>query len=223
MAQSYSNFSFTPIPVPVDSIVGINQKEQQLGTSISGVTGEALPSALTLEILLDGDGSAQTISVQGNQPYDVAAAIQAAVRLLTPNGTAPASAFTGFTCRYDNHLSQYILASGTSPSATSSCLVTGGTAASVLDLGSANGGTESYTGHEVITYWVKYQFVFNAGAYYGSATVLVSSSDMSTPTSMVQLMALANERAAQMKEEIQSSFYPYTKTTNNSQNGPAPF
>ena len=217
MSQSYGQLSFTPIAVPVDSILDIVSKEQLLGTSISGITTEALPSALTIELAIDGS-SVQTITVSGNQPYDVASAIQTSVQTLAIN-----SGFTKFTCRYDNHLGQYILESGTAGSSSSSVIVSGGTAAATLQLGTSNGGTESYTGHEVIVYIVKYQFVFNAGAQYALADVIVNSSDMGTPTNLSELMALANERAAQMKLEMQSSAYPYIFGDITSQDGPAPF
>lgn len=214
MAQSYGTLTDTNIAVPTDSILGINIQEQLLGTSISAVTGEAIPTALTLMLSVDGSTS-QTITVQGNTPMDVANSIQVAIQALAVN-----PGFVGFTARYDIGLSQYILTSGTAGTASSSVVVSGGTAAPVIHLGVTNGGSESYTGSEVIVYTVYYQFVFNAGQYYSSAPVKVLSSDIATPASITEMLVLANERAAQIKEGQQSSLYPYVFSDNETHNGP---
>lgn len=219
MSQSYGNLSISPILAATDEIMGVSRSDQLLGTSISQKTSNTLPIVKSISLELDSDGLSQSINVSGTTVYDVAADIQAKVRLLTPLGPAPLIAFTEFTCRYDMYLGKYILASGTAGATTSKCIVTAGTALPILKLGPLQGGTEAFTGAEIITWNVKYRFVFDAGRYFGGAIVEVLSSDMTVPTSTVELLTIANRRAAQMKQE-QAMQLPYTVVDLTSLNGP---
>lgn len=222
MSQSYGNSSNSTITAATDAVLGISLVEQDLGSSLSGVNpASSVTSGLTLTIKLDQETSAQTIVLALNDNvYNIAADIQAKVRVLTPLGFASPSAFTLFTARYDDNLKKLVLTSGTATTdlVNTAVAVTGGTAALALKLGAANGGTESKTGAEVITYTVNYRFVYGAGASFGSFPVVVNSSEVATPTNISQVMTLANERASQIKAQASSS--AYVTSDNQSQNGP---
>jgi hypothetical protein len=206
MSQSYGNLSISPILAATDEIMGVSRSDQLLGTSISQKTSGTLPVAKTISLELDSDGVSQSITVSGPTVYDVASSIQTQVRLLTPIGAAPLAAFVDFTCRYDQNLGKYILSSGTAGTTTSKCIITAGSALPMLKLGPTQGGTEAYAGAEVITWNVKYRFVFEAGRYFGGAIVEVLSSDMSIPTDTAELLIIANRRAAQMSRNRLCSF-----------------
>jgi hypothetical protein len=212
MAQSYGNYVPTTLANPTDSITGVTSVEQELGTSISaaGPVGLTVSSTLTV----NDDGTAYSVTLAPSQNiYDICASIQA--QIITAGDT-------NFTARYDSGLDQIILSSGTVGQPSSKCTVTGGTAQGPLKLGTAFGGTESFAGSEVITYYVTYLFVYT-GASFGAGSVVVSSADMTTPTSMVQLAAIANARAAQLKVELQPGFGinpPVVVNNTNAINGP---
>jgi len=221
MAQSYGNSSFTPITPAVDSIVGVTIDTQLYGTSISGVApASTLAASTTLTIEIDNDGAAQTVTFPAEHNiYDIAAFIQATVNSWVPGGTAPLKAFTGFTAVYNPAADQLVLTSGTAGSSTSRVQVTGGTAATSLLLGTANGGSESTSASPSITYYVHYQFVYGAGTNFGVGDVVVLSSEISTPTSLSQVEAVANGRAASIKAAQAPTSYT-VETTSAAINGP---
>jgi phage tail sheath protein FI len=116
-----------------------------------GAPGVHLPlgDKLRLQISLDGDGF-QAVALPNatgtaTAAADVAAAVQTAVRALTPLKTStPAATFTGFTCGVETVAGQprLVLTSGSS-SATSSVQVQPGATADatgLLRLGPGNGG-----------------------------------------------------------------------------------
>ena len=221
MAQSYGNPSTSALTAAVDEILGVTKVTQDIGTSLSEESPTTASVTGTLTIKPDNATVATTVTITGLiSPQDIAEAIETQMQAAPPSAPAGAGAYTGFTCRYDAVLDKYVLRSGTSPATTSRVEVTGGTAAAALHLGAANNGTESYTGAEVITYTVKYRFVFGAGASYGGADIVVESADMTTPTSLVELTAIANERAAQVKAEQLSPDSPLSSTGISSVNGP---
>ena len=212
MAQSYGNYVPTTLANPTDSITGVYSVEQELGTSISGKGPVGFAVASTLTVIDNGTPYAITIPASTNL-YDIAASIQSLV---------VAAGDTNFTARYDSGINQLVLSSATAGQPASSCTVTAGTAQVPLKLGAAHGGTESYAGAEVITYYVTYLFVYT-GSSFGVGSVVVKSSDMVTPTSLPQMKAIANERAAQLKIELQPGFHinpPTVGTAIVSQNGP---
>lgn len=208
MAQSYGNLSNSTILAATDEILGVSWVEQQLGTSLSALDPDnTVTAGLTLSLNIDQDG-AQVIALDANDDLnDIAADIQAKVRALTVIGFADQAALDDFTCRWDSALKKLVLTSGTAyvqPPAYSqipAVVVTGGSAATPLKLGVAQDGTESYTGAEVRTYTVKYRFVYGAGRNFGSADVVVYSSQMAVPTDLAELEAIANARASQMKAQ----------------------
>lgn len=110
------------------------------GTSTSGASAGITTLATdTLILNLDGDG-AQTITFAANTTgAGVAADLQAKVRALAALKPVNALAYAGFTAVYTG--GQYVLTSGVLGTG-SSVVVTGGTAAAGLKLGTGNGGTE---------------------------------------------------------------------------------
>lgn len=209
--QSYNNLAVSTILAASDEILGVSSIMQKLGTSLSGEQpASTIAAGLTLAVRLDNEAASQNITLAANDDLlDIAEDIQAKVRLLTPLGLAPLAAFTGFTARWDSVLNKLVLTSGTSTTAplTTAVAITGGTAAALLNLGLAEGGTESKTGAEVISYTVKYRFVFDGGRSFGSADVVVHSSQMTTPTSLAEVESIANARASQIKAEATASVY----------------
>ena len=113
------------------------------GTSKSGTSPATTTTAGdTLTINLHADG-AQTITLATSASADlVAADIQAKVRALTPNNEGNSAAFTGFVCFYDISMSRYYLMSPFYGQ-YSTVVVSGGTVADELKLGTSNGGTET--------------------------------------------------------------------------------
>lgn len=119
------------------------------GTSTSGGSAvtQLLPANRRLRVDLNGDGS-QTITLADpvTTGAQIATAIQAAVRALTPRrSSTPAAAFTGFTAEFSQPDGPYVLTSG-EPGPRSSVQVTDaptGNAAASLKLGTANTGTEA--------------------------------------------------------------------------------
>lgn len=231
MAQSYGNPSTSAITAAVDEILGTDKVEQQLGTSLSHTapTDEAVTGTLTIKV--DDATVAATVTITAlTAPQDIATAIQTQMRAAAVSAPATAAAYSAFVCRYDARLDKYILISGTSPDGVDNvfptpdtpakCVVTGGTAAAALKLGTANGGTEAFDGSEVITYTVKYRFVFDSGASYGGADIVVESGDMADPTDLVELQTIADARAAQIKAEKIEAGRPLTSSYTDDLNGP---
>lgn len=112
------------------------------GRSISD-TGAAVSIAAgsQLDINLDGDG-VQTITLALNVTgAAIAADIQTKVTALTANNPVNQPAFTGFTATFNGGVAQYTLVSGSS-GVGSAVVISGGTAAPILLLGIAEGGTE---------------------------------------------------------------------------------
>jgi hypothetical protein len=212
MAQSYGNLNPTVLANATDSITGVASIEQELGTSISAASPQGFAAPSTLIITTDVSG-AQTITIPASlNVYDICTSIQTQMDVFDPK----------FVARYDSGLNQVILSSGTAGAAASSCVVSGGSAQPFLKLGAAFGGTESYAGHEIVTYIVTYLFVYN-GASFGAGSVLVKSSDLASPLSLVDLEAVANGRAAQLKVELQPGFGinpPIVVTSPQTINGP---
>ena len=225
MAQSYSNLSNTTISAAGDELLNISWTEQQLGSCLSAADpDESVTGGWTLSINIDSDG-VQAIALAANSNlHDVAADIQTKVRALTAIGFADQSAYDDFTCRWDSTLKKLVLLSGTAvvqPPAYSqipAVVISGGTAAPSLKLGTAQGGTESFTGGEVRTYTAKYRFVYGAGASFGSADVVVYSSDMVTPTDLSEVKTIADARASQMKAE--QALDVFADSNDNSLAGP---
>jgi hypothetical protein len=213
MAQSYGNYVPTTLANPTDSITGVTAVEQELGTSISG-TGPQGPTVTPITLTINDNGTPTTVTIApSTNLYDISASIQAQMVA----GGDPL-----FTARYDSGLDQIILSSGTVGQPSSQLRVTGGTGQTLLKLGTAFGGTESYAGSEVITYYVTYLFVY-PGLSFGAGSVVVKSSDMVSPTSLPQMEAIANERAAQLKAELRPGFTfnpPVVVTATDALNGP---
>jgi hypothetical protein len=119
------------------------------GRSVSGQTpGISTAGGVTdqIRVNVNGDG-AQTVTLGTlASGAAIAAAIQAAVRAMTPVTPANQPAFTTFRCDYGvTNTGRYTLRSGTG-GPTASVVVTPGTthsAAAVLKLGLANGGAEA--------------------------------------------------------------------------------
>jgi len=213
MAQSYGNYVPTTLANPTDSITGVTSVEQELGTSISAAGPQGFPVApVTLTINDNATPHTVTLAISTNL-YDICASIQAQM---------VADGDTLFTARYDSGLDKIVLSSGTVGQPSSTLMVTGGTGQSLLKLGTAFGGTESYVAHEVITYYVTYLFVY-PGLSFGAGSIVVNSSDMATPTSLSEMETIANARAAQLKIELQPGFGvnpPVVVTATNALNGP---
>ncbi len=214
MAQSYSNLSLSTILAATDEILGVSSVAQQLGTTLSADNpAEVLAGAQNLSINIDQDGvQIITLSAHTNL-HDTAADIQTQVRALLVVGFADQLAYDDFTCRWDEVLKRLVMTSGTAvtqpPAYTQipAVVITGGTAAPDLKLGVAEGGSEAYTGSEVITWTVKYRFVYGSGRAFGSADVVVLGSDMTDPTDTAELLLIANARASQMKAEQETTIY----------------
>ena len=212
MAQSYGIYTSATVATPTDSITGVTSIEQKLGTSISGAGPMGFIASSTLNVYDNGITYALTLAPSANI-YDICSSIQAQVI---------AGGDLNFTARYNSGLDQIILSSGTVGTAASKCSVTGGTAAVPLKLGTVNGGTESFAGSEVITYFVTYLFVYE-GTSYGAGSVVVHSSDMTIPTNLAQMESIANSRAAQLKRELTPGFGvnpPAVVNSTNAINGP---
>ncbi len=111
------------------------------GQSVSGATPAAAVSAgATLQINLNGDGVRTIMLGAGSTAAGVAADVQGKMRALTPNNGAHAAAYSGFVCAYNSILRKYYLVVPTWEGGT--VVVSGGTAAASLKLGTANGGAE---------------------------------------------------------------------------------
>ncbi len=214
MAQSYGNLSISTITAATDEIMGVSSVSQQLGTTLSGADpAENLVAAQDLSINIDQDG-AQTITLSAHTNLqDIASDIQEQVRALTVIGFADQLAYDDFTCRWDENLKRLVLTSGTSVTQPPlyaqipAVVIAGGTAAPELKLGLAEGGSEAYTGSEVITWTVKYRFVYGSGRAFGSADVVVNGSDMTDATDTAELLLIANARASQIKQENELTIY----------------
>lgn len=115
-----------------------------LPTSISA-SGPATTttSGDTLSLNLNGDGIQTIVLATSGTGAAVAADIQGKVRGLTALTPANQGAYDNFTATFTGGV--YVLKSGTTP--VGSVIVTGGTAATPLKLGVANGGTETIGGN----------------------------------------------------------------------------
>lgn len=119
----------------VASVIASGKSISDIGASLSVSAGQ------TLDINLDDDG-VQTIVLSLNVTgATIAADIQAKVNALTANNPVNQPAFTSFTASFNGGLDQYTLVSG-STGVGSTVVISGGTAAPVLLLGEAEGGTE---------------------------------------------------------------------------------
>jgi phage tail sheath protein FI len=153
------------------------------GTSTSGATPKtSLPAdRRRLRIDVNGDGP-QTITIgdPATTGVEIAAALQTAVRALTPlRGSTPAGAFTAFTAAFAGGL--YVLTSGT-PGKRSSVQVSNdptGNAATLLKLGVSNGGSET-TGGAVLRP-ANGTYLVGDGTVGGSTLGATPGSDGTTP------------------------------------------
>ena len=118
-------------------------------SGVSAVTWQNNSSSIisgeTLIININGDGNQSIIlgtpaGPASAAPAQVAADIQLKVRALVPFNLANANAYIQFTAVAQSATNQFVLTSGTNP--LGSVNVNGGTAASALKLGVANGGIE---------------------------------------------------------------------------------
>jgi phage tail sheath protein FI len=158
IAETFDNLSMNPDAANfVERVVGAGSQlvaatalavdTTVAGTSLSANTAAtALPAdRRSLVVNVDGDGP-QPITLAGpcTSGGEVAAAIQAAVRALTPQraSTAPA-AFTGFTAGFAAGV--YTLTSGSQGKRSSVSVgnAPAGNAAALLKLGTLNSGTEA--------------------------------------------------------------------------------
>lgn len=97
----------------------------------------------TLSLNINSDGAQTIVLATSATGAAVAADIQAKVRSLTAATSSNQDAYDDFTAEYTGGL--YVLTSGTTPLGT--VVVTGGTAATALKLGTANSGVETQGGN----------------------------------------------------------------------------
>jgi uncharacterized protein len=120
-----------------------------------GGSAVALPAAVGIMITVNGDGPHLVTPGAASGGAAIAGAIQAAVRLINPNRSANAAAFTGFTATYDTSnaaTAPFLLLTSGSAGTSSSVVVAnspGPNAAGTLALGVSNAGTE-ITGSAVL-------------------------------------------------------------------------
>ena len=153
------------------------------GTSVSGATAATtLPAdRRRFRITINGDGP-QTVTLADpvTTGAEVAAAIQTAVRALSPlRGSTPAAAYSAFTAAFAD--GAYTLTSG-SPGKRSSVAITNdpsGNAATLLKLGTTNGGIEA-TGSAVLRPAVG-TYLLGDGAVAGATLSVTPGSDGTTP------------------------------------------
>jgi phage tail sheath protein FI len=152
------------------------------GTSTSGGSpATALTELRRLRVNLNGDGP-QTITLADpvTTGAEVAAAIQKAVRALAPlRSSTPAATFIGFTAAFAG--GAYVLTSG-EPGRRSSVQVTNdptGNAATLLELGVTNGGTEATGAADLRP--ANGTFLLGDGAVAGATLGVTLGSDGTTP------------------------------------------
>jgi uncharacterized protein len=163
------------------------------GTSASGATAAiSLPAdKRNLVVDLNGDGpQAIALASPVTSGAEIAAAIQAAVRALTPvHGSTPAAAYTAFTATFSG--GAYLLTSGAAGK-RSSVVVTNsaaGNAATLLKLGVTNGGTE--TGGAAVLRPAVGAFLLGDGTVAGATTAVTLGSDGTTPQPNDYIQALS--------------------------------
>ena len=163
------------------------------GTSTSGATpATSLPAdRRRLRIDVNGDGP-QTITLANpvTTGAEIAAALQSAVRALTPlRGSTPAGTFTSFTATFSGGL--YVLTSGT-PGKRSAVQVSNdpsGNAATLLKLGITNGGSET-TGAAVLRP-ANGTYLLGDGAVGGTTLSVTLGDDGTTPQDPDYIAAFA--------------------------------
>ncbi|MGW0591326.1 phage tail sheath family protein [Streptosporangium sp. NPDC002607] len=162
------------------------------GRSVSGAgPATTLPAELRrLQINLNGDGLQPIVLADpASAGAQIAAAIQAAVRQLTPlRGSTPAAAYSQFEAKFENNL--YTLTSG-APGRRSSVQVVNapdGNAAALLRLGTTNGGSET-TGAAVLRP-AGGTFLLGDGIVGGATLKVTAGSDGTTPQDPDYLQAL---------------------------------
>jgi phage tail sheath protein FI len=163
------------------------------GTSVSGASpATTLPAdRRRLRVDLHGDG-AQTIALADpvTTGAEVAAAIQKAVRALTPlRSSVPAAAFSNFTAGFAGGL--YTLTSGVTGRQSSVQVGNDptGNAATLLRLGVTNGGSE-ITGAGVLRP-VNGTYLLGDGAVAGATLAVTLGSDGATPDDNAYLQAFS--------------------------------
>ena len=113
------------------------------GTSVSGASPAITATSLSFSVNINGDG-AQTIAVDDGGTHtgaNIATVIQAAIRALTANNPLNQPAISAATCVYTT---VYTISSGTvATTGLPSTVAVTGSGASTLELGIANGGTET--------------------------------------------------------------------------------
>lgn len=152
------------------------------GTSTSGASpATQLTDRRQLQVNLHGDGPQLiTLADPVTTGTEVAAAVQAAVRALSPlRASTPAAAFTAFTAAFTSG-GTYLLTSGQA-GRNSSVRVTGNPvgAAHLLRLGVTNGGTET-TGAAVLRP-ASGTYLLGDGVKTGSTLDVTPGSDGTTP------------------------------------------
>jgi uncharacterized protein len=195
--ESYDNLSVDrESPAFADAVVNARSSLIRVHTPDDVATGAAAGTSVSGTPLPDDGLSANqrslVIDVNGDGPRtivladpvstgeEIAAAIQAAVRALTPQrATTPASAFSGFTATFTD--GRYVLTSG-EPGLRSSVRVNDSSdanAAGTLRLGVTNGGTEA-PGASVLRP-AGGTYLLGDGAVSGATLAIVAGSDGATP------------------------------------------
>jgi len=153
------------------------------GASTSGASpGTTLPAGKRkLRINLNGDGT-QTVTLADpvTTGAEIATAIQAAVRALTPlRASTPGTAYSAFTAAFAGGL--YVLTSGAAGKRSSVVVTNDPTAnaATLLKLGVTNGGTEA-TGAAVLRPAVG-TYLLGDGTVSGATLAVTLGSDGTTP------------------------------------------
>jgi phage tail sheath protein FI len=163
------------------------------GTSTSGAAPKTALAAdrRRLRIDVNGDGpQTVTLADPATTGAEIAAALQSAVRALTPlRASTPGGAFTAFTAAFAAGL--YVLTSG-APGKRSSVQVGNdptGNAATLLKLGASNGGSESTGGAALRPANGTYRV--GDGTVGGSTVAVTPGSDGTTPQDADYLAAFA--------------------------------
>ena len=167
---------------------GTSVSDSSPSTDLSGGTDDSLT------INLDGDG-AQEIDLGDPASLTtgtaIAAAIQTAVRALTPADEKYRAAYTGFVCTYDTTVSgKYFLQAGDNLGSASSVVVTDAASnncADDLKLGTGNGGTETAGVADELRVLIPtcYIYEFNPGIEAGRTQPTLKLRAHKCPTSAV--------------------------------------